>query len=77
MSPGTSAVLAHPLRLLFVQDVLYKVWSPSNVLGGLGMDATDAYHAGSVRQQLIQQMNATLPEYGLTVPQLAQVSRAA
>ena len=67
--------LSPPLLLLLSQDVLYKVWSSSNVLGGLGMDATDAYHAGSVRQQLIQQMNATLPEYGLTVPQLAQVSK--
>ena len=51
-----------------------KTWIPANVAGGLGMGATDAYHAGSVRQQLIQQMNSTLPEYGLTVPQLALVS---
>ncbi len=56
------------------QDVLYKVWGPNNVNAGLGMDATDAYHAGSVRQQLIQQISTTLPEFGMSVGQLAGVS---
>ena len=50
------------------------MWGPNNVDAGLGMDATDAYHAGSVRQQLIQQINATLPEFGMNVGQLAGVS---
>ena len=50
------------------------MWGPNNVDAGLGMDATDAYHAGSVRQQLIQQINATLPEFGMNVGQLAAVS---
>ena len=55
------------------QGILYKTWGPANVDGGLGMEATDAYHAGSVRQQLIQQLNAMVPEYGMTVKQLALV----
>ena len=40
----------------------------------LGAIASEGYHAGAVRELLIQQDGAVVPPYGLTVNQFAQVS---
>ena len=40
----------------------------------LGAIATEGYHAGAVRELLIQQAGAMVAPYGLSVNQVAQVS---
>ncbi len=39
-----------------------------------GVIAAEGYHAGGVRELLIQQAGAVVPPYGLSMNQVAQVS---
>ena len=42
-------------------------------MSGLGLTAVEGYHAGSVRQQLIQQLTANVPGLGMNVETFALV----
>ena len=42
----------------------------------LGAIASEGYHAGAVRELLIEQAGAAVPPWGLSVNQIAQVTLA-
>ena len=71
----TSTCPLHRLTLLPVQDIIWKTQLQTNEVSALGLTAAEGYHAGAIRQQLIQQRLSSVPGLsGMTVQVFALVS---
>ena len=64
----TQQVLDLQGQIRFINDSNY-------ISATLGAIAAEGYHAGAVRELLIEQAGAVVPPYGLSVNQIAQVKR--
>ena len=62
------------LTQLYLVQGQARFLNDSNYISAvMGAIATEGYHAGAVRELLIQQAVAKVPPYGLSVNQVAQV----
>ena len=61
---------------LAVQDIIWKTQLQTNEVSALGLNAAEGYHAGAIRQQLIQQRLSAVPGLGMNVQTLALVRGA-
>ena len=57
-----------------MQDIIWKTQLQTNEVSALGLTAAEGYHAGAIRQQLIQQRLSTVPGLSMSVQVLALVS---
>ena len=53
---------------------MFKTQLQTNEVSALGLDAAEGYHAGAIRQQLIQQRKTAVSGLGISVQALALVS---